>query len=154
LLCGSLAILLVNLFVFGYPPTWAKPNLNAALMDMSEWFKTNSVPASSYVFLSDDHNLAEWMPFLTNRTTLVGHWGSEWNNTYDRDLAIFDRVGQCSRQESLDCLDTVFGNNKLNPAYLISLRSQAKLNNQLLKSRKWQQVFENDQFVVYMDRSL
>ena len=149
LVCLSIIILIMNLFLFNYPDQWASPTLNQSVILMTNWLKQNSPQQSSFILLSPDHNLGEWIPYLSSRTTLIGYWGSEWKESYPRDVDNWNRVASCTSNQLLSCFNQVVTDNQLTPDYLISPRSYSTLSSQILQSHDWQLAYQNDQYLVY-----
>jgi len=148
LIALSIFILFVNLFAYQFPGQWTVSSLNVSTIETASWFKQNTPSESSYMFFSKDHNISEWMPYLSKRTTLTGHWGSEWKMRYEIDLSMWEEIGNCADLEVNSCMNLI-NTYHLNPDYLITQREQDKLNAEITASNQWKSVYKNENYLIY-----
>lgn len=74
--------------------------MEAADHEAMEWAAENTPPDATFVVLGD---AAEWFPYVSDRTILIGPWGVEWKDTND----YYDQYGRLeavSVCRNADCL--------------------------------------------------
>jgi len=130
-----------------------KPFLTNELINAASWMMNNSLPTSKYLFLSQDMNGAnEWMPYLSRRTPVIGHWGSEWLGDYYEKHEIMSRAIGCMDKDSWECIQHVTQKYTSRPDYVIFYKGQFEhLESDLKLSGTWQLVFQNESLIIYQD---
>jgi hypothetical protein len=130
-----------------------KPFLTNELINAASWMMNNSSPNSKYLFLSQNMNGAnEWMPYLSRRTPVIGHWGSEWLGDYYQKHEIMSRAIRCMEKDSWECIQRVTQKYTSRPDYLIFYKGEFEhLEADLNLSGTWQPVFKNESLVIYQD---
>ena len=78
------------------------------------WVHNHTANDSRFVVQGDT---AEWFPYETGRTILVGPWGLEWTNPsrYRHELALFRTISTCP---NATCLSTAFDQAGIHPQYV------------------------------------
>ena len=79
-----------------------------------QWVETNTDSNASFVVLSD---AAEWFPYYTDRSILVGPWGAEWESPerYYDQLSAFKNGSTC---ENASCVSNSMDTVGASPDYL------------------------------------
>ncbi|MFC7044830.1 hypothetical protein ACFQH6_04795 [Halobacteriaceae archaeon GCM10025711] len=79
-----------------------------------EWVEAETPPDAEFVVLGDG---AEWFPYFTDRTMLVGPWGVEWvsPSAYDRHLDLFEELSAC---HAAGCLTDGLAREDVQPDYV------------------------------------
>jgi hypothetical protein len=79
-----------------------------------EWVAAETSPDATFVVVGD---AAEWFPYLTDRTMLVGPWGIEWRgpSQYQRQLTAFNQLSTC---DSSHCLTVQLDRRNVAPDYV------------------------------------
>lgn len=80
-----------------------------------DWVATNTAPDSSVLVVGD---AAEWYPYYTDRTIVVGPWGHEWTaaQRYYDEIALFKAVSTCAFPP---CLNTNLAAADRQPDYVV-----------------------------------
>jgi hypothetical protein len=83
-------------------------------VDAMEWTVSNTDQDATFAVLGD---AAEWFPYRTDRTIVVGPWGVEWRGSeqYQAQLSAFNRLSTC---ESATCVSVHLHRKRLTPDYL------------------------------------
>jgi hypothetical protein len=126
-----------------------KPDLSPNIVETGKWFQSSTPSDATYAFASDNHNLAEWMPYLTQRTPLVAYWGAEWTGAYGYRYDLFWRMAGCSKLQSHTCLTGIFREIGRLPDYLIVQSQNKALASAVLMSTTWRVVREDAALVVF-----
>ncbi len=92
---------------------------------------------------------AEWLPFLLERQPLVSQWGSEWLGEYSRQTVLMSRFQGCRREKDWLCVQAILDSMGASPQFLITYRIERKLNDQILASGRWRDVYSNNRYVVW-----
>jgi hypothetical protein len=121
-----------------------------------QWAENHTAPESEFVVLSD---AAEWFPYYTDRTILVGPWGVEWKSPdrYYGQLSAFKNASTC---ENATCVTAEMESVGASPDYLYVPRGTytvrgleeddtRELRASLAKSQRYERVYRNDGVVVY-----
>lgn len=125
------------------------PTLTGSLIEAANWIKGNTPPDSTYLLLDNSNDLDEWVPFLADRTPLVGSWGGEWvgNLTSLNDLS--SKLDTCLSDQSFACIQELIAQKNLQVTWLIALTNTPSLDIQISADPAWQTAFKNDQFIVF-----
>jgi hypothetical protein len=83
---------------------WTEVALSDDLVEMGTWVKANSPEASQYLYLGNDHDVAEWLPYLVRRTPGISPWGAEWTGNYDLQNGLWGELSSCVGAR-VGCLD-------------------------------------------------
>ncbi|WP_101296921.1 glycosyltransferase family 39 protein [Halegenticoccus soli] len=123
--------------------------------DAMTWIRSETPENATFVALGDG---AEWFPYLTNRTMLVGPWGVEWTTPeqYREQLRQYRRLSHC---HSAQCLTTRLQRQGIRPDYLYvptdsyTVRGHPKeqpasMRNSLLHSDRYRVVYEDDDVMI------
>ncbi|WP_411969001.1 ArnT family glycosyltransferase [Haloferax sp. YSSS75] len=121
-----------------------------------QWAEANTAPNATFVVLSD---AAEWFPYYTDRSILVGPWGAEWESPeqYYDQLSAFKNSSTC---ENASCVSRSMASVGAEPDYLYVPRGAytvrgieedgiARLHASLEESPGYVQLYHNDGVVVY-----
>ncbi|MFW6384609.1 MAG: ArnT family glycosyltransferase [Halodesulfurarchaeum sp.] len=120
-----------------------------------EWAERNTPPDATFVVLGD---AAEWMPYVSNRTILVGPWGTEWKDSTEY-YAQVDRFEETSTCPNETCLASSIDRLEDRPDYVYvptgryTVRSrtyvqESSMSASLGASENFRVVFENDGVVI------
>ncbi len=120
-----------------------------------EWAATNTHPSAEFVVMGD---AAEWFPYFTDRTILVGPWGVEWRGraSYERQLESFNRLSTC---EDAACLTWGLVRAGATPDYVYVPKGEytvrgmqntmdPQMEQTLLASERYAPVYENEGVLV------
>jgi hypothetical protein len=152
-------LLTVNVVAeFLWWPRHVTPMVNRAEVAMGAWMRENT-PTSSRVLVVprvqsvETDRFAdsfEWFAYLTQRTSTVGYWGSEWLADKGDQGTLMLGLLRCSRAPTLACVEEV--DQQAGPAdYLVVLdpRAGPELPGVLSESGRWMPVFENTSVTVW-----
>lgn len=145
----SMAVLLA--FCYGgafYQITALQPALSPDILKMGTWFQ-NTPPQSQYLFISNSHDTAEWLPYLFKRTPALGHWGAEWNGDYRRQYDRWESLLVCVQNESLSCVDGLMQDAGLEPEYYIVPTSLTHLMDEINQEPRWKTAFITPDYSVF-----
>jgi hypothetical protein len=121
-----------------------QPKLSADTFEMAAWFRIHSDKDVNYLFISDDHDEAEWLPWLLERKPTIGHWGSEWIGSYPQEIKLFDQLAGCATAQSYHCVETLLETNHLHPNYII-----VAMSNKIDIPLPQKPVFQNGSYSVW-----
>ena len=112
-----LLVILGGLFVAGHPITNqdSMPSfIDQEDMAAMSWVQSETSPDATFVVIGDG---AEWFPYFTNRTILVGLWGVEWKSPreYQHQKNAFKSISNC---DTAHCLTNTLRSNRHDPTYL------------------------------------
>ena len=125
------------------------PSLSPALIETSEYIKTNTLQGSFYLVLAD-HNEAEWFPFLTKRNQLFAFWGSEWSGNRNMLSTGFYNSMICGQNADFACLEETIQTAKNPPQYLVVMKRKYRGFIDILKDRgNWVLSFNNSEYQVW-----
>lgn len=132
------------------------PFIDDADVIAMRWVQQNTPSSATFVVLGD---VAEWFPYFTERTILIGPWGVEWrgHDDYRRQLRMFRRISACRRTKCLTNQLRQFG---ITPDYLYvpkgkyTVRSFTKRNppavrRSLVDSKHYRLVYENGGAMIF-----
>ncbi|WP_416841711.1 ArnT family glycosyltransferase [Haloferax sp. DFSO52] len=122
-----------------------------------QWAEANTGPNATFVVLSD---AAEWFPYYTNRSILVGPWGAEWESPeqYYDQLSAFKNGSSC---ENASCVSKSMASVGATPDYLYVPKGNytirgveaengtAQLHASLEESPGYVRIYQNEGVVVY-----
>ncbi|WP_225316454.1 MULTISPECIES: glycosyltransferase family 39 protein [Haloferax] len=121
-----------------------------------KWAANHTEANASFVVLSD---AAEWFPYYTKRTILVGPWGVEWvsPDQYYSQLSAFKSVSTC---ENASCVSESMESVGASPDYLyvpigtytvrgLEEDRTEQLRMSLDDSNRYRRVYGNEGVVVY-----
>lgn len=131
-----------------------KPAISNETIQVGQWVQENTPPESIFLTLAPNEETAEWFPFLTQRTPLVGHWGSEWTSHYKYQKMLGSSIFECYKSSSWLCITDLLEKENLSPGLLILLKGEKQLT-MLIDMDKDPQlinVFENQIYKVYLVR--
>ena len=126
-----------------------RPDLSPSIVETGYWFQSSTPPDATYAFASDNHNLAEWLPYLTHRTPLVAYWGAEWTGAYGYRYDLFWRMASCATLQSYNCVLDIFREVGRLPDYLIVQSQNKVLASALLTTTNWRVIHEDDALLVF-----
>ena len=108
-LYGAGAVVAAHEQSHGQPQTLDDSDLAAM-----QWIEGNTAPSADVAALGDS---AEWLPYLTDRTIVLGPWGVEWKNTggYYHQIALYDEISAC---EDAACISDTLDREGLEPDYV------------------------------------
>ena len=88
--------------------------IDDADMEAMEWVEQNTAASDDFVVAGDT---AEWFPYFTDRTILVGPWGVEWEGSqaYREQISLFKSVSWC---DSSACITQRLDEANANPDYV------------------------------------
>lgn len=90
-------------------------------LDLAGWVQMNTKLDDKYLFTSNDEDWAEWLPYVTARTPILGHWGSEWLGTYYSQREEEDELQACSIDGLRDqCVEDFIVQHNFVVTYLIT----------------------------------
>ncbi|MBI9036077.1 MAG: glycosyltransferase family 39 protein [Bacteroidales bacterium] len=127
-----------------------EPVLNTSIIQMSEWLKKQ--PSKDvYLFISgsENHDLAEWLPYLSRHTPVVGHWGAEWTGNYKTQFYFWEEIGRCAKEQSLSCIEGITNELQSKPDHYIIPNSLETFIQKLESTGEWKLSFINDNFSIY-----
>ena len=120
-----------------------------------EWIEWNTHPSARFVALGD---AAEYLPYLTDRTILVGPWGVEWESTeaYYHQMSLYDDISACQHSS---CLSYWLAREQIRPDYIYvpngdytvrgkEYEQSATMKRSLENSERYDIVYENEGVIV------
>ena len=132
------------------------PFIDDADVRAMAWIDEHLPASATFVVVGDT---AEWFPYYTDRTILVGPWGVEWrgHDQYRRQLRMFRRLSRCERARCFTARLNRFG---VRPDYLyvpkgeFTVRSFTEetppaLRRSLIDSPRYRLVHENEGAMVF-----
>ncbi len=128
---------------------WSEWALSPGLLETTQWVKENSPEDSVYVYLGNEHDVAEWLPFLVSRTPGFAPWGAEWTGEYGTQLAIMDEMGACVSAQRFQCVKDLLATLGGEVQLLVLPSEHIQMENEILSDPGWRQVFKNDEYVVF-----
>jgi len=130
--------------------------VDSADRDAMAWARQDTADSASFVVLGDT---AEWFPYLTQRTGVIGPWGVEWTSSerYYREIRIFERVSTC---QSEACLTWTLARADRHPEYVYVPKDEytvrgkeyvgsSSLRSSLESSRRYELAYENEGVAVF-----
>jgi len=114
-----------------------EPVLTNDDLDLGAWFQDKTPQSAAYLFISSQHDLSEWMPFLLRRTPATAPWGSEWIGRYSVESRRFDRLGECADAQSWVCVTAFLQDEGLSPDYLVVPSAMDPLVSELEADPAW-----------------
>ncbi len=91
--------------------------VNQNFLQLTTWLNMHTDTNDNYLFLSPNTNAAEWMPYLSECTPVVGTWGGEWIGTYANQLSSLTEIISCGNNLTVDCVKDI--DSKYPSDYLI-----------------------------------
>ncbi len=145
-----LALVLVPVAFLGFRGIqWTDVALSDDLVETGAWLRENSPEDSQYLYLGTDHDIAEWLPYLSRRTPGISPWGAEWTGGYDRQGDLGGKLSSCVGAPVPGCLDAFFPSLSGDTTWLIVPGNQAGLVSATSNQEDWAEVFHNVGFRVY-----
>jgi hypothetical protein len=119
------------------------------------WMQANTDPDASVVVLGD---AGEWVPYYTQRTSLITPWGTEWEGSqrFQYHLNRYTALSEC---QDASCLDRELSAVDTVPEYLYvpkghytirgaEVDQSARMSRSLKESSRYGVVFENDGVII------
>ncbi|MCI0549726.1 MAG: glycosyltransferase family 39 protein [Anaerolineae bacterium] len=124
------------------------PLLSNETFDFAEHIQDSTLPDEKYLALVRQDE-AEWLPFLFQRQPLVSQWGSEWLGAYNEQTHLMSRFGGCRVSEDWSCVESAILETGDDPDYVVTYVNDEKLNQQLLATGQWTQVYVNKRYTLW-----
>lgn len=125
-------------------------------VEAMRWVERNTRPDAGFVVLGDT---AEWFPYATDRTILVGPWGVEWRGaaTYEYQLKLFNELSTC---HDARCVTGMLAAEDVRPEYVFvpkghyTIRGMSHamppaMRTSLRASPAYELVYENEGVLVF-----
>lgn len=126
-----------------------RPHFFSSTIELANYVQADVPPGQKYLALLQQDE-AEWLPFLFQRTPVVGKWGGEWLGTYTQQIHVVSLFRGCQLAQDWVCVKDTFTVANVDPEYIISYIRDRRLNDQIQLDSAWQKVYENDRYVVWM----
>ncbi|MFZ6026481.1 MAG: ArnT family glycosyltransferase [Chloroflexota bacterium] len=127
-----------------------RPVLSQPVVAAGAWLQGNTPQDAVFLFAGGSHDLAEWLPYLAQRTPAVGLWGAEWTGAYARQSALSVQLSDCAERQAFDgCVNRLIQDEELHPGYLIIPTGLEQLRVEIEAASDWQLAFENDALAVF-----
>ncbi|WP_227377391.1 ArnT family glycosyltransferase [Haladaptatus halobius] len=155
-----LGLLVVSgtLFVVGIPIAGQTPMpafIDQEDTEAMEWAKTETPNDAEFVVLGD---AAEWFPYFTERTILVGPWGVEWTTPakYRQQMDVYTDLSTC---HTARCLTNELRVQQSQPTYLYvpkgtytvrgtTIDQPKRMRRSLERSERYRIAYENEGVLV------
>ena len=125
-------------------------NLFTTTFQLAQKVQQNLPPQKSYLALVRQDE-AEWLPFLFQRQPLASQWGSEWLGTYDQQTTLMSRFHNCEMEQDWLCVENLISDQNY-PGALVTYVNDKLLNQQLLATNQWSQVYVNERYSFWMKK--
>jgi hypothetical protein len=125
------------------------------------WVRAETPSDAEFVVIGD---AAEWFPYFTDRTILVGPWGVEWKTptAYQRQMDAYKGLSDC---DTAGCLTHTLRSNGRHPEYLYVPKGQYtvrgfssvqsnRMRRSLERSDRYEIAYENAGVLVVRVRSV
>src|SRR5262249_39488465 len=119
------------------------PYIDESDIDAMEWAKANTDGDAQFMVVGQQ---AEWFPAFSERTSVVGEWGAEWERgEFKRQQQMFSDMLDCQSRLQ-DCLIDVRSDNNLHAdyAYIPETYDTISLRHSIEETLSWQTVYEHD----------
>lgn len=130
--------------------------LDDADMAAFQWTRTHTAPAATFLIVG---STAEWFPQQTDRTIILGIWGTEWveGNEFERQFELFRDLSYCSNAA---CITDLRQRLNHHPDYLYVPKGQystiydnrrtqpSSMRQSLVKSDHYHIVYENEGVII------
>ena len=146
---GIVALLFLSVYQGFLVIRATEPALSPEVLDLADWMGGATDADAEFLLASDDHDLAEWLPFLLGRTPVVSPWGAEWTGDYDAQRRLSDALDQCAATESLACIEGLLPETQTSELYGVVPRLSANLVGDFAGSRSWAEAYRNDGYIVF-----
>ncbi|MAT43860.1 MAG: hypothetical protein CL609_16115 [Anaerolineaceae bacterium] len=109
----SLTVFVMVLLFINSMPSINKINqtntiaVNQNFLQLTTWLKSNAEINENYLFLSPNAQTAEWLPYLSECTPVVGTWGGEWIGTYTIQFTQLMEIIGCGSNLTLNCVKEI-----------------------------------------------
>ncbi len=130
---------------------WSEWALSPGLLETAQWVRENTPEDVVYVYLGNEHDVAEWLPFLTRRTPGFAPWGAEWTGNYGTQLRLTDEMAACVSAQRFQCVKDFLASLGQEVELLVLPSEHIQMENEILSDPGWQQVFRNDEYVVFRE---
>jgi hypothetical protein len=117
-------------------------------ISIGKWFQSYSDINATYLAFTNNDNINEFFPYLLKRSSVVGRWGAEWNNTYDQQIAIENEISRCYSQNLYSCLSSILQKSHLHPDYLIITKDYS-FTDEMDFSIAWTKVDEIGHYSIF-----
>ena len=125
-----------------------EPEINENSLRVASFVRTNSDPDATYLFVGKMNNEAEWLPYLLDRTPVLGSWGSEWKGTYVEQSNISFALGSCVEQKDWDCIDQLQQEYFASPI-LIIVHNNCWSTRPIRDTEQWERIYVDDLYRVW-----
>lgn len=120
------------------------------------WAVTQTPPSAEFVVLGD---AAEWFPFASHRSILVGPWGVEWTSPqrYQEQLSRYERISKC---DTANCLSGELDGANIEPSYVYapkghytirgkSYQQDPGMRASMVDADRYRMVYENEGVMIF-----
>ncbi len=115
------------------------------------WANDSTLPDSHFMVVG---NQAEWFPYFSDRTSVVGEWGAEWKRgEFRKQQDMFNDMVACGHK-LVDCIEQIRDDNNLpvDYVYLPKTDDTISLRHSIGESANWQLAYENSGVIVFRSR--
>lgn len=123
------------------------PSLSLSLEQAAAWLRDDTDSDATYLFFSASHDTAEWLPYISQRVPVIGHWGAEWLGTLQSRYNDWKRLSECAAADSAGCLEQVLADH---PADYVLVPAANSLNEiYFAQARRLTPAYKNEAFLIY-----
>lgn len=123
--------------------------LSSNLLAMAAWVQANTPEDTEYIYLGEDHDVPEWLPYLMRRTPIIAHWGAEWKGNYNTQKSLTRDVENCLSRQSAECVFDLIEQEGTRVRLLVLHNEYTSLRDALASHPRWDEVYESGSFVLY-----
>jgi Dolichyl-phosphate-mannose-protein mannosyltransferase len=125
------------------------PGISQETMSLATWFHQETREDATFIALGPPPQ-SEWMPYLLQRTPLIGRWGSEWLGTYDTAAEVGDQAESCYNRQDWPCVEQLLVRAGLEPNYVIVFKPPGSATLEADMASRYPVAFQDSQAVVFI----
>lgn len=128
------------------------PKMDASMLELADDVQAHVSQDQTYLALVAQDE-AEWLPFLFQREPFVAQWGSEWLGTYYQQARLMSLFRSCQKEQDWSCVKAIFDEMNVTPGYIITYAFEKKINEQLLGTDNWEEVYANKRYILWQQNN-
>lgn len=123
--------------------------LSSNLLAVAAWVQVNTPEDTEYIYLGEEHDVPEWLPYLMRRTPIIAHWGAEWKGNYHTQKSLTRDMENCLQWQSVECVFDLIEQEGTRVRLLVLHNEYAPLRDTLASHPRWDEVYESGPFVLF-----
>lgn len=130
-----------------------RPSLDQQMIELGKWFQNDTQQQARFLYVGGDIDQpAEWLPMILRRSPAIGHWGAEWNGTYEYQRELMMIINACGEAQDWSCVLNATKEYLLQHDYIIIPTDSPRLILSASADPGWKMDYKNSGYYVFSPR--